>query len=314
MTPILAVPAPSGEIRAEVPNSSAAKPNATAFPSPTHQTEVNEIIGNLSIANMQEDLGKLTSFPNRYYLSPSGAEASAWLLRKLQAIASGHEGISVTSFSHDWPQNSTIARFTGKTPSAPVTIIGAHIDTFDHDPDPGADDDGSGTVNLIEAFRALVASGFQPSTPVEFHWYSAEEHWKGGSKVVAKKYSEDGVKVKAFLQLDMTAYVKPGSKEVFALVDDAEWTSNELTQFVKSLAETYSRLPVVMTQCGYPCSDHASWNDLGIPSANAVEGLGEDINSHMHSSEDTSDRPGFSWDHTLEFTKVAVAYIYELAV
>jgi len=36
---------------------------------------------------------------------------------------------------------------------------------------PGADDDGSGSVNLLEAFRVLVTSGFKPTTPVEFHWY-----------------------------------------------------------------------------------------------------------------------------------------------
>jgi len=35
---------------------------------------------------------------------------------------------------------------------------------------PGADDDGSGTVNLMEAFRALLTAGFKPTTPVEFHW------------------------------------------------------------------------------------------------------------------------------------------------
>lgn len=36
---------------------------------------------------------------------------------------------------------------------------------------PGADDDGTGTVNLLEAFRVLMKGGFQPATPVEFHWY-----------------------------------------------------------------------------------------------------------------------------------------------
>lgn len=36
---------------------------------------------------------------------------------------------------------------------------------------PGADDDGSGSVNLMEAFRVLVTSGFKPTNPVEFHWY-----------------------------------------------------------------------------------------------------------------------------------------------
>lgn len=38
----------------------------------------------------------------------------------------------------------------------------------------GADDDGSGTVTILEAYRALLASDFTPNRTVEFHWYSAE--------------------------------------------------------------------------------------------------------------------------------------------
>lgn len=39
---------------------------------------------------------------------------------------------------------------------------------------PGADDDGSGSMSILEAYRGLVAAGFQPERAVEFHWYSAE--------------------------------------------------------------------------------------------------------------------------------------------
>lgn len=39
---------------------------------------------------------------------------------------------------------------------------------------PGADDDGSGTVTILESYRALISSNFRPVRPVEFHWYSAE--------------------------------------------------------------------------------------------------------------------------------------------
>jgi hypothetical protein len=41
-------------------------------------------------------------------------------------------------------------------------------------PLPGADDDGSGSVTILESYRALIASNFRPERPVEFHWYSAE--------------------------------------------------------------------------------------------------------------------------------------------
>lgn len=70
---------------------------------------------------------------------------------------------------------------------------------------PGSDDDGSGTVNLIEVFRALLAAGFTPATPVEFHWYSGEEGGLLGSQAVASDYHSAGKQIKAFVELDMTA-------------------------------------------------------------------------------------------------------------
>lgn len=38
----------------------------------------------------------------------------------------------------------------------------------------GADDDGSGSVTILEAYRALIAADFHPVRTIEFHWYSAE--------------------------------------------------------------------------------------------------------------------------------------------
>lgn len=69
---------------------------------------------------------------------------------------------------------------------------------------PGADDDGTGTVNLMEAFRVLLAAGFRPTNPVEFHWYAAEEVGLLGSQAIANSYKSAGVNVKAFMELDMS--------------------------------------------------------------------------------------------------------------
>lgn len=69
---------------------------------------------------------------------------------------------------------------------------------------PGADDDGTGSVNAIEAFRVLVQTGFKPSTPVEFHWYAAEEVGLLGSLAIATSYRSVNTPVKAFMQLDMS--------------------------------------------------------------------------------------------------------------
>ena len=66
---------------------------------------------------------------------------------------------------------------------------------------PGADDDGSGTVTILEVFRALVTVGFRPPRPVEFHWYSAEEGGLLGSQAVAKVYEKRNVDVLAMIQV-----------------------------------------------------------------------------------------------------------------
>lgn len=35
-------------------------------------------------------------------------------------------------------------------------------------------DDGSGSVTILESYRALIAADFRPVRTIEFHWYSAE--------------------------------------------------------------------------------------------------------------------------------------------
>ena len=39
---------------------------------------------------------------------------------------------------------------------------------------PGADDDGSGSMTVLESYRALLSADFRPERAVEFHWYAAE--------------------------------------------------------------------------------------------------------------------------------------------
>jgi leucyl aminopeptidase len=74
----------------------------------------------------------------------------------------------------------------------PVIIIGSHLDSANYEfpllPAPGADDGGSGTVTILEAFRALVQAGFRPEVPVEFHWYAAEEGGLLGSQDIVSEY------------------------------------------------------------------------------------------------------------------------------
>lgn len=62
--------------------------------------------------------------------------------------------------------------------------------------------DGSGTVTTLEAFRALLVSGYIPETPLQFMWFSAEEGGLLGSQAISQKLAADGVSVKAMVQME----------------------------------------------------------------------------------------------------------------
>lgn len=103
---------------------------------------------------------------------------------------------------------------------------------------PGADDDASGTASILEAFRTLVAVGFEPvHGPVEFHWYGGEEAGLLGAVDVAADYKSKGIKVSGVLNVDETAYVKANSTRAINLIEVG--ATKELMDWVVDLAKEY---------------------------------------------------------------------------
>ena len=94
----------------------------------------------------------------------------------------------MTSFTHTFRQPSVILKFPATSSTGAITILGAHQDSINGaSPStgraPGYDDDGTGTVNLLEVARVLIAANYKPATPLEFHWYAGEEGGLLGSGV-----------------------------------------------------------------------------------------------------------------------------------
>ncbi|KIM25831.1 hypothetical protein M408DRAFT_73840 [Serendipita vermifera MAFF 305830] len=294
-----------------------------SFPSgPTHQDAVKAVISTLSVENLKTDLAVLSAYNNRYYKSTTGVQASNELVTKLKSIAAAAPGtggaISVNSFAHTFSMPSVIGRIEGTNSSAPVVIIGAHLDSINQNSPstgraPGSDDDGTGSVNLIEAFRKMTASGFKPANPVEYHWYAGEEAGLLGSAAIANAYAKKGTSVKGMLQLDMTGYVKPGTSPVVGFITDH--VDPALTTFTKTLVNTYlTGIGIAESQCGYACSDHASWTSAGYSSVMPFESTFGNDNPNIHGTGDVVTVNGFDFNHAHEFTKLAVAFLMELSL
>jgi leucyl aminopeptidase len=224
------------------------------FPSkPTLQKELKPLLKNLTKSNMHENLKTFTSFHTRYFKSDYGRQSSEWLLEQVQTLIkdSGAEkyGAYAKHFKHPWGQNSIIATIPGKSNS--TVVVGAHQDSINlFIPSilsaPGADDDGSGTVTILEALRVLLTSkdiikGNGENT-VEFHWYSAEEGGLLGSQAIFSEYERTGRDVKAMLQQDMTGFTQKtldaGEPESVGVITD--FVDPGLTEFIKKIVSEVS--------------------------------------------------------------------------
>jgi leucyl aminopeptidase len=124
---------------------------------------------------------------------------------------------------------------------------------------PGADDNGSGVVTILEALRVLAGSSFKPKNTIEFHFYAGEEGGLLGSAAVFANYKSTAKNVLAFVNQDMTGYSPSGRVSVYS-----DYVHTSLTAYVKRIVLQYTGLAATTDACGYGCSDHASANSNGF--------------------------------------------------
>ena len=275
-----------------------------------HQKEVNAALKNVVADNIWQTLSHLTSYHNRSATKATGVEAANWLKSTFEAMALQYNRNDTATYfvqtgSYKQPSLVTVI---GKDIDAPGIVIGAHMDTLDGRM-PGAGDDGSGSSSIMEMTRVLLSSGNTFKRPIYIIWYAAEERGLVGSQYVVQHFMENDIPVKAAIQFDMTGYrVDPKDPTMWVYTDH---TDQNLSNYVAKLINTYVGVPVDYSECGYGCSDHASWDDENIPAAFPCESNFDEHNPNIHSNADTMDT--LSLEHMTNFSKLAVAFAIELA-
>ncbi|HYV44295.1 MAG TPA: M20/M25/M40 family metallo-hydrolase [Myxococcaceae bacterium] len=275
---------------------------------------VNGLIGQLTAPNVESTITGLAAFYNRYYTAQTGVDAANWLKSRWQTMAAGRSDVTVDLFPHTWAQPSVIMTIQGTTFPGEVVVLGGHLDSINVSNTagqaPGADDDASGVASLTEVIRAAMVLNYRPQRTVKFMAYAAEEVGLRGSAAIASSYQSQGVNVIGAFQLDMTNY--KGSTFDMGMVTDN--TNAAQNNFVTTLITTYGGgLTYTTFACGYACSDHASWTNIGVPSSLPFEATISTDNPYIHSANDTYANCGSNSNHALKFSKIAAAYMAELA-
>ncbi|HEY5535566.1 MAG TPA: M20/M25/M40 family metallo-hydrolase [Ignavibacteria bacterium] len=246
--------------------------------------------------------GSLYTIPSRYYSTQGNIKAAQYILERFQSF-----GLNT------WYQNITstmvnvLAKKTGTKYPNQYVIICAHYDDMPAGATaPGADDNASGTVAVIEAAR-LLANINLPYTIVFAAW-DEEERGLYGSQAYADTAFAHGDSIIAVLNLDMIAYDGNGDGALDVNTNTASTPlANDYAQIVSLYQPTL--VPQVTTSLSGG-SDHQSFQARGYKAILAIED-NSDFTPYYHTINDkysTLNKPFF-----VKMVKAGVAALVTIA-
>lgn len=260
---------------------------------------------------LKETITWISSYPSRNEkLNDPNQHVLALKSRLESLLVQAQWPFQIELISHSSTrQNSLRLTIPGKLRPTEVVVLGAHFDSVNQSffggsrLAPGADDNASGSSNLIEALK-ILKNAAQPERTLEFYWYAGEESGLLGSAEIAKDARAKSKNVIAVLQLDMTLF--PGSGEqVIGLIND--FTSPWLRGVFTGINDTYVKAKLLNDQCGYGCSDHASWHRQSYHAVIPFEATLQTMNHNLHTDQDLIDSKS-NFQHSNSFTKYAVLF------
>ncbi|KAK2624259.1 hypothetical protein QTJ16_006209 [Diplocarpon rosae] len=256
----------------------------------------------------REWLQTLTEFHNRHYLSEHGYMAQVWLHEQLKIITHSYRGVQIEKYEHVFNQSSFIVRIPGGKKSRGLVVISTYYDSAAATKDdraPGAVDNGSTVVALLEALRVLALKKFNARNTIEFHFYAGTKGEYLGSQQIMSDYAfERKIKILALLNQADVGYSPTNKINIFA-----DYCRQKLRVFTAKIATAHGGPIAEFSGCGYACGDHISAYTKGYPTVF--------VSGHTHgpeyrdTGEDTFDKVDFG--AVVRHTKFTLAFLAEVA-
>lgn len=212
--------------------------------------------------------GAVEEIYSRHIDHPDNTLAGDYLADRLESY--GYQ-VSFQTFTYNGNvERNVIARLPGTLRPNEVYVFGGHYDSRSENlsdataPAPGADDNGSGTVAVLEAARVLAKSRFEST--IEFVLFSAEEQGMVGSEEYVKQAASTGKQVRGAILTDMVSYWSGTYK---LIIEGTVRYRNFMTR-AQTAAKDYSDLPTEMHYFSF-ASDHVSFQTAGIPAYLLIE-------------------------------------------
>ncbi len=213
-------------------------------------------------------LEMLQSFDGRFVNTPSNAASRVWLTNKLEEF--GYDSILTDSFTTTLDnelksvQNVIAYKIGTELPHHQI-IVGAHRDSYPEE-SPGADDNGSGTVAVLEMARVLKDIDMRMT--IIFALFDAEEQGMYGSQYYADRAHYAGDSIIFMLNMDMIGnYENTDSVRVF-------WGGDSTYAWLyRSLADSLEAIRINAGLIETSRSDHWPFKEYGYSHVYAFEAL-----------------------------------------
>jgi len=198
---------------------------------------------------------------------------------------------------------NTVAEITGSEKPDEMVIIGGHLDSWDLG--TGATDNGTGSMAVLAAARALQKLGVKPKRTIRFVLFTGEEQGLNGSKAYVKAHAAELGKISGVLVHDS------GTGKVLTVGLMGNYGAREIIDHalypLGRAKEVGLSEPSLRAEGG---SDHVPFDEAGVPGFWCVQDNADYDKTH-HSQADTIDR--VRWDDLTEGAQVLAVFAYNVA-
>lgn len=291
--------------RAGVRAKSGAEVIRPTYPEPVWDPWIDARLSAVSRDTLQSLAQILQDFGTRHSNTVEGRMAGDLLRRRFRSY--GYDDVWLFDYN-TWSDN-VVARKTGLSKPEEIVVIGGHYDSISRQGGgaPGADDNASGTVGVMEAARVLAAGDFERT--LVFVAFSGEEEGLVGSEAFAAWARSQDWNVVAMINLDMIGYL--ADEMDLDLIQRRE--DQDLVSLVKEVVPLYvPDLPVVDGFLTGGSSDHASFWRYDYPAVFFFEDS-DRFSPYIHTSDDVIGLSLNSFEFMTLCVKAATATVATLA-
>ncbi|MCP4229526.1 MAG: M20/M25/M40 family metallo-hydrolase [bacterium] len=281
-----------------------------------YKNDVEDIVASVDEASYKGYIQDLEDFVTRNGSTDEYYDACLYVKAKFEEY--GYTAELDEFYVYYYGKNcwNVVAEKPGVVDPDVIYLITSHLDSTVGEPwveepvAPGADDNASGSANVLEAARVMKDYDFENT--VRFVCFGAEEIGLFGSEHYAENAYNNDENIQGVVNLDMIIYAPQSYETLWVPYDN---TSQDLAEYYETSAATY--VPDLSVDIEYSpgttYSDHSSFWQYGFA---AILGIEEAVflNPYFHTVDDLLANYLAYFPFGTNVAKASIATLASLAV